>query len=134
MKGIPRWLGTRPHRGTVINLMMLAMVLAMVRSPALYLAVGGGTLLLATVFFLSCAVRRSLRMPAERNTYQLAMIWLPGLLAGLLALVALDLVTSYAPSDLAYGLGAILFAVELAMIALGSADLLERPAAPAEAA
>lgn len=123
MRGIPVWLGARPHRGTVINLVMLAVVLAMVRSPSLYLAVGGGALLLAALFFLSRAVRRTLRMSGERNFYQVAMVWLPGLLATLLGLVALHMVTTNASATLAYGIGATLFAVELAMIALGSADL-----------
>lgn len=132
MWGLPNWLGARPHRGTVINLVMLAMVLAMVRSPALYLAVGGGALLLAALFFLSCAVRRTLRMSGERNAYQVAMVWLPGLLATLLGLVALHLVTTNAPASLAYGIGATLFAVELAMIALGSADLGASSGIPSE--
>lgn len=123
MERILDWLGERRHRATVVNLVMLSAILAVASSAALYRVVGGGALALAALFFLARALRRSVAGRRHTNTHEIVLTWVPGALAIVLALGGLELVTSNAPASLAYGLGAILFTAELAMLALAGADL-----------
>jgi hypothetical protein len=123
-----QWLGARPHRATVINVAMLSAILAMVSSASLYLVVGGGAVMLAGGYVLLRAARRTLATRASLNLYQLALLWMPGILAVCLALVALHLVTTMPVASLAYGLGALLFAAEMVMLVLAGADLSSDPA------
>lgn len=122
MDRISQWLGARPHRATVVNVLMLAAILALAGSGPLYAVVGGGAVLAAVLYFAARAVRRTVG-PGAGNLYQLALTWIPGVLAAGLALVALRLIVTEPAGTLAHALGAALFAVELAMLALAGADL-----------
>lgn len=128
LQGISDWLETGPHRATIVNVVMLSAILAIADSAALYMLVGGGVVLLAAGHFVLRAVGRTYARRHAMNPYQLALIWIPGGLAICLAVVALGLVTADSASRLAYGLGALLFAVENAMLTLAGAELSSEPA------
>lgn len=123
MQAISRWLAASPSRPTIINLLMLSAVLAMVGSPELYAAIGGALVLCCGVAFLRRAARLSFARGADHNALQLALIWIPGGLALALTLLALDLVTSPQASMPIYGLGAVLFAAEISLLAAAGYDL-----------
>lgn len=122
MDRISQWLGARPHRATVVNVLMLAAILALAGSGPLYAVVGGGAAFAAAAFFVVRAVRRTVGSGGG-NLYQLALTWIPGVLAACLALIALRLIVTEPAGTLAHGLGAALFAIELAMLSLAGADL-----------
>lgn len=117
------WLKARPHRATVANLTLFAALLAWIGSPVLYGVVGSVAVLLAGGAFLLAAARRTAALWRGTNGYQLALTWIPGVLAIALAAVALGLVTAGAASGVAYAVGAALFGVEIALLALAAADL-----------
>jgi len=117
------WLVARPHRFTILNILMLSAVLAMLRMAPLFSVVGGAMVLLATLYYLVGAGKKTLLSRHDRNFYQLSLIWLPGALAITLAVTGLTLVTADAPSNLSYCLGSMLFAAEVAMLALAGIDL-----------
>lgn len=121
MDRIETWLAEAPVRATVINAVMLSVILAMLNTPALYTVVGGGTVLLAGAWFTLNALRRSLAQSHTIRLPQLAVIWLPGIVAVGVALVALHLVTSEVSTGVSYGVGAVLFTAQLvALILLAS--------------
>ncbi|MBS7538893.1 hypothetical protein [Ancylobacter lacus] len=128
MERISKWLGARPHRPTVINLIMLSALLAIISSASLYGVIGGGAVLLAGSYFLFRVVNRTFASGDAMNFYQIALLWIPGVLAICLALVALLLVITNSAASLAYALGAFLFTAELAMLTLAGADLSPDPA------
>jgi hypothetical protein len=123
MTRIAHWFGARPHRATVANLLLLSVILAIANSPALYALVGGIALSLAGAGFALRAICWTRASWRELNAYQVALIWIPGLLPIALAASGLVLVSAARGLDLAYGLGAVLFAAQIAMLAVASADL-----------
>lgn len=126
-----KWLTARPHRPTVANLALLAALLAWVGSPILYGVVGSVAVLLAGGAFLRAAARRTAALWRGMNGYQLALTWIPGALAIALAAVALGLVTAGPASGIAHAVGAVLFGVEIVLLAVAAADLAAPPAAGA---
>ncbi|UTD27510.1 hypothetical protein [Bradyrhizobium sp. WD16] len=128
LQGVSDWLEAGAHRATIVNVVMLSAILAIADSAALYMMVGGGIVLLAGGRFFLGAVGRTYACRRAMNPYQLALIWIPGGLAVCLAVAALGLVTADSAPRLAYGLGALLFAVENAMLTLAGAELSAEPA------
>ncbi|CAH1660756.1 hypothetical protein [Chelatococcus asaccharovorans] len=123
MKTLGQWLSEKSYRSTVVNLVMLTGVLAMSQSSELFMAVGGGAIAIASFYFLLRAIALTARTKRFVNPYQLSLIWIPGLLAIVLAMTGLYLVISAEPFSLGYCLGVILFACELAMLTIAGVDL-----------
>lgn len=113
---------------------MLTGVLAMAGSAGLFKVVGGGAVALAGAYFLVRAISLTVRSWAGANLYQIALIWIPGILALGLAVVGLYLVTSSEPLSLGYVLGLTLFGTEVAMLAIAGADLVGTSAKTVETA
>jgi hypothetical protein len=109
---------------------MLSAVLGLAGSAGLYKLVGGGATLVAAVYFLISAARLTVTDRGPARLYRLLVIWFPGLLAACLAAAGLALTVSSAPASLAYCLGALLFAAELAMLTVAGADLSEMVDSP----
>ena len=89
MNALSRWLSAKNYRTTVINILMLTGVLAMAGSAGLFKVVGGGAVALAGAYFLVRAISLTVRSWAGANLYQIALIWIPGILALGLAVVGL---------------------------------------------
>ncbi|WP_395828763.1 hypothetical protein [Elstera sp.] len=123
MKRFSRWLGERPHRATVLNVIMLSVLLALSDSASLYWGVGGIALVLAGGHFLIQAFQATANRHRPRNFFQLALTWVPGVLAILLAIVAITLVSTSDQTSAAYMAGMLLYTVEIAVLALAGADL-----------
>lgn len=128
MKWFANWLEGRPHRATIVNIVMLSVVLTLADSAGLFLLIGGGALGLAGGCFLWRATRRTLANMVTSNVHYLAITWVPGLLALALAGVSLWLITSSPAGSLGYAVGIVLFAVESAMLTLAGSDLQARAA------
>lgn len=123
MDALSRWLSAKNYRTTVVNILMLTAVLAMAGSAGLFKAVGGGAVVIAGAYFLIRAIGLTFRSWAGANFYQIALIWIPGVLAIGLAVAGLSLVTGSEPLSLGYVLGVILFGTEVAMLAIAGGDL-----------
>lgn len=123
MTRIAHWFGARPHRATVTNLLLLSAILAIANSPELYTLVGGIALVMAAAGFAFRAIRWTRASWRQLNVYQVALTWIPGLLPIALAAGGLVLISAARGLDLAYGLGAVLFAAQIAMLAVATADL-----------
>lgn len=126
MRWFSNWLDGRPHRATIVNIIMLSVLLTLADSAGLFLLIGGGALVLAGGCFLWRASRQTLISMAGINAHHLAMTWVPGLLALGLAGVSLWLISSSLPGGLGYAVGIALFAVESAMLTLAASDLQVR--------
>lgn len=113
---------------------MLTGVLAMAGSAGLFKVVGGCAVAIAGAYFLVRAISLTVRSWADANLYQIALIWIPGILALGLAVVGLYLVTSSEPLSLGYVLGLTLFGTEVAMLAIAGADLVGTSAKTVETA
>jgi hypothetical protein len=132
-----RWLSERDYRSAIINVVMLTAVLALAGSGTLFQLVGGGAIIIATLHFLLRAVRLTVNSRGAANFYQVALIWIPGILAVCLAIIGLYFVTVSEPMSLGYLVGVILFGCEAAMLAIAGADLdnlVSVSPVPAEAA
>ena len=123
------WMAEAPYRATVVNVLMLSVILAVVGSAPLFMVVGGGALALAALNLVRRAALRTLALRQDFNLYQLALIWLPGTLAGALATAGLWMATTSPFGSLPYVLGAVLYAAELTMLILAGADLKTAPIA-----
>lgn len=133
MDAFARWLARKPYRATIINIAMLTAVLTLAGSEALFNTVGGGAIAIAGLYFMALAIGVSVRSRASATLYDIALIWLPGLLAICLGTTGLLLATAGQPLSLGHVLGVILFGCEMAMLVIASADLNE-PRAPFERA
>ncbi|MCX5581655.1 hypothetical protein [Kaistia terrae] len=134
---LARWLSEKNYRGIAINFIMLTAVLAVAESAGLFRAVGGAAIGITCIYFLFRAASLTVRSSSITNLYQIALIWIPGVLAICLALTGLYLVTSTEPMTLAYLLGVILFGCELVMLTIAAADLegvVNAPITPVETA
>lgn len=123
MNVIANWLEERPHRSTVINILMLTGLLFLMKSPYLFTVLGGVMLALAGPYFLLSAFKATRGWEGFPNLYQFALLWVPGTLAVCLAVVALVVIASHDAGSLAYGLSALLFGGEVALLAMAGADL-----------
>lgn len=85
--------------------------------------VGGIALVLAGGYFLVQALHTTVRRRRSKNFFQLALTWVPGVLAILLAIVAITLVSTSDQTSTAYMAGMLLYTVEIAVLALAGADL-----------
>lgn len=128
LSAISRWLGARPHRATIVNLIMLSGVLVLAGSPGLQQIVGGGAVLAAALHFLRRALGWSLAPGKEVTVFEVALAWIPGLLAIGLALVGIRLTLEGPSLSLAYGLGVLLFTAEIAVLIVAAADLAPKRA------
>lgn len=122
MGAIASWLGAKPHRATVVNLLMLTLLLALIGSAALFKLVGGIVLLFAGFYFLRCAFARTLVRGSRRHLYELAQLWAPGLIAVALSCAAILLIETNAPGSLDYDLAIALFGCEIAMLVIGASE------------
>lgn len=118
-----RWLSEKDYRGTIINILMLTAVLALAGSKILFQVVGGGAVVIATVYFLFRALRLTYTARKAANFYHVALIWIPGILAGCLAATGLYFISVSEPSTLGYAVGVVLFGCETGMLAMAGADL-----------
>jgi hypothetical protein len=125
---ISRWLGERPHRATLVNLLMLSAVLALAGSPGLQQVVGGGAVLAAALHFLWRALGWSLAPGKSATLFEAALAWIPGLLAIALALVGIRLTVDGPGLSLGYALGFVLFTGEIAVLVIAAADLAPKRA------
>lgn len=117
------WLSEKDYRSTIINILMLTGVLALAGSGTLFQVVGGGAIMIAALYFLYRALRLTVSARRTANVFQVALIWIPGILAVCLAAIGLYLVTTSQPSSLGYLVGVVLFGCEAAMLAIAGADL-----------
>jgi len=128
MDTLSRWVAARAYRATVINVLLLGALLAMVGSVALFQALGGAVIAIAGLCFAGSALRTTIRSRWRTDPYHLALTWLPGTLAICLGATGLALVARSGGQGLAYGIGALLFACELAVLVIARADLTDGPA------
>lgn len=119
---IGRWVTERPYRATALNVLGLSLLLAWVGSPSLFAVVGGIVVILGGGQFLYGAVRCSAVAERRGDLYRLSILWLPGLLACVLAVVALALVATEPPGSALHTLGSALFAAESVLLVLVAAD------------
>ena len=124
MGAFSSWLGAKPHRATVVNLLMLTLLLALIGSAALFKLVGGIALLLASLYFLRRALARTLGHGGRRHLYELALLWAPGLIAVALSCVAIWLIETNVPGSLDYDLAIALFGCEIAMLVIGASEAI----------
>lgn len=124
MKALLRWLRAKQLRVTVLNVLMLAALLALIGSPVVFAVVGAATIALFALHGLMNAGRASLarRSGGSRLLDQL-LTWLPGAVALGLAVLGLDLVVGSGEGSPAQQLGLLLFAFELAALAVVTGDL-----------
>ncbi|MBS0521429.1 MAG: hypothetical protein JSR90_22215 [Proteobacteria bacterium] len=124
MKALLRWLRAKQLRVTVLNVLMLAALLALIGSPVVFAVVGAATIALFALHGLTNAGRASLarRSGGSRLLDQL-LTWLPGGVALGLAVLGLDLVVGSGEGSPAQRLGLLLFAFELAALAVVTGDL-----------
>ncbi|MCW5734966.1 MAG: hypothetical protein KIS73_12615 [Enhydrobacter sp.] len=117
------WMDAAPHRGPVLNIVMLVLLLGMIGNTALLLCVGAATIAVSAIGGL----RRAMRAMASPDRSHLPLdriaIWLPGATALGMCAVALLLIVENPASSVAHSLGLVLFAFELVMLVLPS----ERP-------
>ncbi|SKA18455.1 hypothetical protein SAMN02745126_04046 [Enhydrobacter aerosaccus] len=124
MRALVRWLCAEPVRGTVLNVLMLVLLLALVGSPVIFAATGAATVILFALYGLVNAGKAALsrRGRGSRLLEQL-LTWLPGAVALCLAILGLDLVVTSGEGSPLQRLGLLLFAFELVALAVVTADL-----------
>lgn len=119
---IATWLAAKPHRATIVNIVMLTILLALVGNATLFALVGSLTVLVAAAAFLRRAVARTFQPSGGGHAYRLALVWVPGVIAIALSLTALGVITDSTPGGLPQGLAIVLFGFEVIVLAIGGAD------------
>lgn len=123
MKSVSRWFIARPHRATIVNIVMLTILLLMIGSGGLFLMVGGAALALAAISFGAEAVAATARSWRSTTLYGFLLAWVPGILAVGLAAVGMILIAGSDSTSLRFNLGAVLLGVQLVLIVVATADL-----------
>jgi hypothetical protein len=116
-----RWLEAASHRGVILNILMLAVLLAMIADPGLYVSVGSVCLAAGAWYGLRRAVGASTTIGRDsrpRLILDRMAIWMPGAAALALAGLGLVLAASQPAGSSLQIVGAALFAYELVMLAL----------------
>lgn len=133
MHRLSRWLGERPHRTTVFNVLMLTLLLAMLSHPGLFILVGSLTVIILALSGLRGAFVKLRAKQTDNHPYEMLCLWAPGATAILLSTFALWLISDSEAGSATYLLGVILFGFEAALLVLLSADLRLGRDAAAEA-
>ena len=118
------WLEAASHRGLILNILMLVVLLAMIGDPGLYVAIGSVCLAAGAWYGLRLAVRASTMIGRDsqpRLILDRLAIWMPGAAALALAGLGLTLAASQPAGSSLQIVGAALFAYELVMLALPGA-------------
>ncbi|MFO1058887.1 MAG: hypothetical protein U1E53_18210 [Dongiaceae bacterium] len=116
MGALTSWIGAKPHRATVLNILMLTLLLALVGSVALFGLVGRIVLLIAGLHFLWRALARTWDCRSWRHPFEFALLWVPGLIAIALSATAILLLGRSAPGSLQYAVAFALFGCEVAIL------------------
>lgn len=122
MSSIAQWFGAKSHRATILNAIMLTVLLALIGNAELFKLVGGITILLAAAHFVWRAAARTFRQSEGGYAYRLTLLWVPGLIAILLSVMALRVITNSEPGSLSDDLAIILFGFEIPVLIIGGSD------------
>lgn len=123
MKAVSRWFVARPHRATIVNIVMLMILLLMIGSGGLFLLVGGATLALTALSFGAEAVTVTARSWHSATLYAFLLAWVPGILAVGLAVVGMVLIAGSDSGAPRFMLGAVLLGIQLVLVVVATADL-----------
>lgn len=123
MGRISDWLGAAPYRVVILNIAMLALLLALVDSATLFVVVGVPCMAVAGLAGLRGAFRASFRRAGGgRTAFDRVLVWLPGAAALILGALGLHVAATAPASSLLQLAGVLLFGFELAMLALPAED------------
>ena len=116
METLGSWFREQPHRATVANIVLLTVLLALIGSNALFALVGGIVICLAFLLYAWRALAATARPGAAGWTYRTALLWVPGIVAAIVAIVAITVVRDGEASTALNSVAFTLFAVEAILL------------------